>query len=201
MNSIHKSIVALSLALTLMAPGAVSAQSKRIVLKPPVVVILETREIQRNSVAGKSLQVFVNARRKVHKSQIAIEEKLLRTAWEELTRQKSILAPQAFQSRERAFRAKEAAAKRKVAVLEQALNNELRVTLAAVSKIVDQKMRPILDKIVKTKGIDIIMMKQGLVHVGENYNITNEVLKELNKSLPKLDVESLSKKAKNNNKK
>jgi hypothetical protein len=61
-------------------------------------------------------------------------------------------------------------------------------------------MRPILDKIVKAKGIDIIMMKQGLVHAGVNYNITTEVLKELNKKLPKLDVEAVSKKAKNKNK-
>lgn len=200
MNSIYKSIALLSLAFSLVVSGPVSAQSKRTALKPPVVVILDTRAIQHNSTAGKSLQVFIKTRRKLHKSRIAAEEKLLRTAWEELTRQRSILAPQAFQQRERAFRTKETAAKRKVAALEQALNYELRVTLAAVSKIVDQKMRPILDKIVKAKGIDIIMMKQGLVYAGVNYNITTEVLKELNKKLPKLDVEAVSKKAKAKNK-
>jgi Skp family chaperone for outer membrane proteins len=201
MNSISKWITALLFVSLLMATGPVLAQSKQPPLKPPVVVMLDTQEIQRTSAAGKSLQVFVDARRKLHKSRLVAEEKILRKEWDELTRQRSILAPQAYQQRERAFRTKETAAKRKVAALEQALNYELRVTLAAVSKILDQKMRPILDKIVKAKGIDIIMMKQSLVYVGVKYNITAEVLQEVDKSLPTLDVEAVSLKAKKKQKK
>jgi Skp family chaperone for outer membrane proteins len=165
-------------------------------LKPPVTAILDMRIILRDSIAGKAWQDYYNAQRKSHKDQIAAEENALRKAWDDLNRQKSILAPQAFQTRERSFKEMEAAARRKIGAMEQELSRSLRATLAEVRKAMDEKLGPILDQMVKDRGIDMIIANQDLIFFRKDYDVTGEVLRRLNKALPRLDVPALAAKAK-----
>lgn len=195
-KKIHIFLIAF-FALTWSAAVPAMAQDGKKGLKPPVVAILDMRVVNRESKSGKAVQTFINAKRKTHKDLIAKEEKALRSAWEELSRQRSVLSAQAFQARERAFREKEAAAKRKIAGLEQQLQADMRGTLIEVDKVVGEKIRTIIDKIIAATGIDIIMNRQDLIYVpGDSpYNITSEVLRELDKALPTLNVQALANKA------
>lgn len=170
-------------------------------LAPPVIATLDMRVVTRDSAAGKSIQAYVNDRRKVQKDRIAKEEQALRAAWEELSRQRSILSPQAFQQRERDFRTKEATAKRNIAQGEQELQRELRATLTEARKLVDRNLRPILDKLIAAKGIDIIVATQDLIYTSSKYDLTKQVLRELDQKLPRLDMRALTAKAKANQKK
>lgn len=165
-------------------------------LTPPIVATLDMRAVTRDSAAGKSIQSYVNARRKIQKDRIAKEEQSLRAAWDELSRQRSILSPQAFQQREREFRTKEASAKRNIAQGEQELQRELRATLTEARRLVDSTLRPILDKLIAAKGIDIIVASQDLIYTSAKYDLTKQVLRELDKKLPRLDVKALAAKAK-----
>ncbi len=195
MNLTAKIFLFLCLALVWLAPMPVQAQAANQRLKAPVIAILDMRVVKRDSISGKAVQAFLNGKRRAHKDLIAAEEKALRSAWEELSRQRSILSPQAFQVRERAFREKETAAKRKIVALEQALQRDLRATLIEVDKIVGEKMRPIIDQVIESKGIDIIMANQDLIYAKATYNITGEILKGIDKVLPSLDVQALANKA------
>ncbi len=180
------------------APGwSQAAQGK---LASPVVVVLDMRVIMRESVAGKAWQEYYDGKVKAHKDQIAAEEKALRPAWEELQRQRSILAPEAFQQRERDFREKEAAVNRRIAGAEQELGNELRNTFEQVRQVIEGHLRPIRDQIVAEKGIDIVLLVNPDVnYVGKSYEITGLVLKQLDRNLPKINIPALAEKAKKGN--
>jgi outer membrane protein len=185
------------LALALLAPGTVSAQQgSKGKLKPPVIAVLDMRVIMRESIAGKAWQAYYEKQVKGHRDEIAAMEKQLRPAWDELQRQKTILAPQAFEGREREFRQKEAAANGQLARDEQQLSQHLQRTFHEVQRVVLGKLRPIRDRIVAEKGLDmVIFMNPDMNYLAPRYDITREVLVELNRALPKLDVQALAKKA------
>jgi outer membrane protein len=193
MNSLRRMILALFCAVLfgISVPADTFAQNK-----VPKTAVLDMRAVLRDSTAGKSWQDYYNAKRKEHKDRIAAEEKSVRAAWDELNRQRSILAPQAFQVRERAFRDLETAARGRVGVAEQQLARELRTTQAEVRKVMDAKLEVILEQMIKERGIDIIIAKDDLVFSRKEFDLTAEVIKRLNAALPKLDVAAIAAKAK-----
>lgn len=181
----------------LFAPAsAPRAQSSSANLKPPVIAVLDMRVIQRESIAGKAWQEYYNAQVKAHKDRIASEEKALRPAWDELQRQRSIMAPEAFKQRERQFREKEAAVNRKIQAAEQEVTAQLRDTFNELRKVIEGHLRPIRDQIVQERGIDMIFLySPDLNYVSSSYDITQTVLEGLDKRLPKVDIPALAKKA------
>ena len=197
MRSVIRVLAAALATVALWSAAPVNAQSADAKLAPPVIALLDMRVVMRESHAGKAWQAYYNSKVKQHKDNIAAEEKALRPAWEELQRQRAIMAPQAFQQREREFREKEAAVNRKIAGAEQEMTIELRSTSDQVRHAIEEKLRPIRDRIVAERGIDIIFLASpDLSYVSKPYDITPIVLERLNKSLPKLDVRGLAKKAK-----
>ncbi len=185
----------LAVTLSLLAPATAHAQDKK--LKAPVIAVLDMRVIMRESHAGKAWQVYYNKEVKAQKEEISSMEKELRPAWEELQRQKTILAPQAFQTREREFRQKEASANSRISSAEQQRGQNLQRTFHEVQQVIFNKLRPIRDKIVAEKGIDmVIFLNPDINYVAGRYDITKEVLTQLDRDLPKLDVPAIAKKVK-----
>ena len=195
MNNLRRVLAAFVIALFLTAPlSAAQAQSAP---RAPIIAVFDSRVILRDSIVGKSWQEYFNSRRKAHKDAIATEEKKLRTAWDELNRQRSIMAPQAFQARERSFRDMESAAKGRIAEMDQDVGRRLRATLGEVQKRMDSKLGPIVDQIVKERSIELILPAQGIaLLVRKDLDITPEVLKRFDKALPKLDIQALAAKVK-----
>lgn len=195
MNQIRHMLIALWCVATLgvFVPAGAFAQAQS---KPVVIAVLDMRVIHRDSLAGKAWQDYYNARRKELKDKIGNEEKTVRAAWDELNKQRAILAPQAFQARERSFREMEAAANGRVRSLEQDVARDLRGAQAELGKVLDEKLAPILEGIIRGRNIDLILRKDDLVFMRKELDLTPEVLKQLDKALPKLDVKSLVAKAK-----
>ncbi len=187
---------ACALALALCAASAAQAQSKA-----AVTAVLDMRVIHGNSIAGKTWQEYFNTRRKEFKDRIAAEEKSLRSAWDELNRQRSILSPEAFQARERTFKEMEAAANGRAQVLDQQLSREVRATRAEFDKAVEDALEPILESVIKAKGIDIILKREGVFFSRKEFDITSDVLARLDKAMPRVDIKALAAKAKKADKK
>lgn len=190
-------MIVLTAAMLLAPASAVKAQQPGADgLAAPVIAVLDMRVIMRESVAGKAWQKYYNSQVKAHKNEIAAKEKALRPAWEELQRQRSIMAPDAFKQREREFREKEAAANREIQASEQELTVSLRNTFNEVRQVIEGHLRPIRDQIVKERGIDMIFLySPDLNYVSEPYDITKTVLTRLDRRLPKIDIPALAKKA------
>ena len=101
-----------------------------------------------------------------------------------LIESQSIMAPEAFESKRIEY-------EKKV----QKYNNERQSKLIKIDELIAisrndilNAIKPILEEISNEKGITIILEKTSIMLNAEKMDITNEVLKKLNKSLPSINV-------------
>ncbi|MFL2900852.1 MAG: OmpH family outer membrane protein [Candidatus Pelagibacterales bacterium] len=101
-----------------------------------------------------------------------------------LVEAQSIMAPEAFESKRIEYEGKV-----------QKYNNERQSKLMKIDELIAvsrsdilNAIKPILEQISNEKGITIILEKASIMLNAEKMDITNEVLKKLNKSLPTLKV-------------
>ena len=101
-----------------------------------------------------------------------------------LIESQSIMAPEAFESKRNEYESKV-----------QKYNNERQSKLVKIDELIAvsrndilNAMKPILEEISNEKGITIILEKASIMLNAEKMDLTNEVLKKLNKSLPTIKV-------------
>ena len=101
-----------------------------------------------------------------------------------LIESQSIMAPEAFESKRNAYESKV-----------QNYNNERQSKLVKIDELIAvsrneilSAIKPILEDVSNEKGLTIILEKTSVMLNAEKMDITNEVLKKLNKSLPTLKV-------------
>ncbi len=96
----------------------------------------------------------------------------------------SIMAPEAFELKRKEYEEKV-----------QNYNIERQNKLLSVDRLVEisrnkvlDKLKPILEELSESKGITIILEKGTVLLNAETMDITNEVIKKLNKELPEIEV-------------
>ena len=101
-----------------------------------------------------------------------------------LIESQSIMAPEAFESKRNEYEGKV-----------QKYNNERQAKLIKIDELIAvsrndilNAVKPILEEISNEKGITIVLEKASIMLNAEKMDITNEVLKKLNKSLPTIKV-------------
>ncbi len=101
-----------------------------------------------------------------------------------LIESQSIMAPEAFESKRNEYEGKV-----------QKYNNERQAKLIKIDELIAvsrndilNAVKPILEEISNEKGITIILEKASIMLNAEKMDITSEVLKKLNKSLPTIEV-------------
>ena len=101
-----------------------------------------------------------------------------------LIESQSIMAPEAFESKRNEYENKV-----------QKYNNERQSKLMKIDELIAvsrneilSAMKPILEEVSNEKGITIILEKASIMLNAEKMDITNEVLKKLNKSLPTINL-------------
>ena len=94
------------------------------------------------------------------------------------------MAPEAFEAKRSEYESKV-----------QKYNNERQSKLMKIDELIAvsrndilNALKPILEEISNEKGITIILEKTSIMLNAEKMDITNEVLKKLNKSLPNIEV-------------
>tara|TARA_B100000575_G_C23056634_1_gene608297 strand:+ start:180 stop:731 length:552 start_codon:yes stop_codon:yes gene_type:complete len=101
-----------------------------------------------------------------------------------LVEAQSIMAPEAFELKRKEYDEKV-----------QNYNIERQKKLMSVEKLIESsrneilnELKPILEEISDSKGITVILEKGTVLLNAETMDITNEVIKSLNKRLPKIEV-------------
>ena len=123
---------------------------------------------------------------------IAIEiEKEIKVSDEEIIKEQNLLIESQSIMAPEAFEAKRIEYENKV----QKYNNERQSKLMKIDELIAvsrndilNAVKPILEEISNEKGITIILEKTSVMLNAEKMDITNEVLKKLNKSLPTIKV-------------
>ena len=161
------------------APSPVTAQN---VL--PAIGVVDVQLILRNSEASKSVRPQIEKLRKSYQSSVREREAELRKASRELQRQRAILSPQAFAKKRSAYEEQA----RKAQIDFQNRKRQLDNAYSAAMRVVHRSMVVSAAKIAEERKFDIVLPKSLVLLADQKLDITDEVLRRVDESLPSVKV-------------
>ena len=164
-------------------PAAAQEPQKKGTIRVKIAVI-DIQGVQRNAAAVKDIRSQVEAFRVAYQSEIQKEEEALRTAQQELARQRAILAPEAFTEERRKFEKRLADLQRKVQQRKQELNKILNEAMSEVQKALNETIVAVAQEF----DFTLVLRKDQTVLVAKPLNITETVLQRLDQRLPTVKV-------------
>lgn len=178
--STHMQVAAVA-ALFAAAPGAASAQK----IEPAAIAVVDVQFLLRESSAGKDVRRQIEEIRTRYQAEIDKRQQTLRTEEDELRRQQTILSPEAFQQRRQKFQ-------RRIATEQKYVQDTTKLVDESVGRAmgaIQQKVFEILDEIRGEFGYNLVLPKTQIVYGLKSLELTDEVLKRLDKRLPKMAVD------------
>lgn len=177
-------LIFLLCAITL--PYALSAQEtgekeKQIQVK---LAVIDINEIRRSADVAKDIRTQIGKFRNAFQNEIQKEEEALRSADQELGRQRAILTPEAFAEERRKFERRVVDYQNMGQTLKQQLANAQSNAMGEVQKVLNE----IIGELAKTNNLTLIINRNQTILVHPALNITEIVLKKLNERLPKVKV-------------
>jgi outer membrane protein len=159
-------------------PAVLRAQE----LAPPVLAIIDVQKVRRNSTAVKALSKRIAKQKTQHQDELREQERSLRKADQELTRQRSILSPEAYAK-------KRGELERRVSTLQREAQNRKRgldkVFAQGMAKV-QAELNKVATEIAEEWGLDLILSKTTVVLVRPKFELTEEAVRRLNARLPDL---------------
>ena len=143
------------------------------------VAIINMEAVRRNAAVMKDIRAQVSAHRSAFQKDVQKEEDALRTANEELRRQRTILAPETFAEERRKFEERLVEVQRGVQTRRQALDRAQNDALAEVQNVLGK----VIADIATENGLTLILREDQTVLAAKQLNITAHVLQELDKRL------------------
>ena len=154
--------------------------------------IIDVQAILRNATAVKSVRTQIGKYRQAFQGEIEKEEKEIINANQELSRQRAILAPAAYNDERRKFENRVADAQRLVQQRKQMLNEVLNQAMGEVQKVLNL----VITELAKEHNFTLLFRKDQTILVTPELEITRIVLERLNLKLPDVKVQDPVAKAK-----
>lgn len=178
-------IVAAAVAIMVAAPGAARAQQTAQQKMPtPVIGIIDVQRILEDSAAAKSIRPQMEKLRDDYEKDVKKRENDLRTAEQDLARQRTVLSPEAFNDRRKGFEKQAADAQRAV----QTYKRRVDVAFANAMGEVRNALLKIAADMAKERQINILLPKSFVVLSTKEFDITDEALGRLNKQIASVRV-------------
>jgi outer membrane protein len=171
----------------IMAAGAATptfAQAQKKATIQGKIAVLRMDVITRKSAVVKDVRTQLDTYRNSFRSDIQKEEEALRNANQELARQRTILAPDAFAAERRKFEQRVVDYQRLAQKRKRALD---KVRAGAMLKV-ENAIKKVVTAVAKKERIMLILRSEQTVFWAPPLDITDIVLKGLNKNLPSLKV-------------
>ena len=149
------------------------------------VAVIDVLRLQRESAASKSIKAQIEKQYAIHQQEITKQENELRSAEQELNRQRALVSPEAFAERRRQFEQKVANLQRDV----QNRKRELDKSALAAQRIVEQSLSEIVQQLVTERKLTLVLGKSQTIYAAPEFEITDEVMKRLNAKLPSVKVQ------------
>ena len=173
-------LAALAVALAAGAPAAL-AQRK---MPAPTIAVVDLQAVMQSSDAAKGIRAQIQKAQSTFQQSLQGKNDELKKMDQALQQQRSVLAPEAFQQRQRQFEQKVADAQRDVQVrrtkLETAFSGAMQQVETAVVQIVDQ--------LAKEGAYTLVLNKGATIYSQSELDITQEVVRRLNAKLPSVAV-------------
>jgi Skp family chaperone for outer membrane proteins len=172
---------AFAAALQCTVPAPVWAQQQ---LAAPVVVIIDIQRILRESLAAMSVRGQLEERRTTLRDEFAGLEEELRAAEQALTRQQTVLSDEAFREKRQAYERRVGEAQQKF----DASRRELDEAFQQALKEIQVGMSQVAEGLAMEMDADLVLPKSQVMFVNADLDITDHVLKRLDKQLPAVTV-------------
>lgn len=167
-------------ALSIGASSLATAQDRT-----PSIGIVDVQKVLRESQASNSLRPQIEKLRKDYQSSVRKREAELRKASQELQRQRAILSPQAFAKRRNEYEEKA----RKAQVDFQQRKRQLDNAYGSAMRGIQKAMVVAAAKVAEERNFDIVLPKSLVLLADQKLDITGEVLRRIDKSLPSVALE------------
>ncbi len=153
-------------------------------LKAPVVAVVDVQRIMQESSASKGIQKAIESQRDSYQKEIQTLEDKLQSAENELRKQQTVLAPDAFAAKRRDFEKQVADVQRTVQTRKRTLDTAFNDAMGHVQKTMLEIVQDIADE----RGANVVIPRNLLVLFASNLDVTEPVLERLNKQLPTVAV-------------
>jgi outer membrane protein len=150
----------------------------------PVILIVDLQQMLQDSKAAKGVQAVLNQQYGTYSKEVAQREDELRKNREELERQRTVLAPEVFNTRASELQQRYDELGKEVQGRRQALQQSLNESM---NKVRNAALEIIAD-IVKERKANLVIEKQAMVFEAEDLDITAEAIKRLDQKLPSVPV-------------
>lgn len=148
------------------------------------IAIVDLNMILTDSKAAKDATEQFEAIQKSTEDEIVASDKEMLDERNRLIEQQSVIAPEAFELKAKDFEKrlqnynteKQAKLRKLEGVLQKARNDIL------------ENVKPILEELSQELGVTVILEKNSVLLSANNMDITNDIVKKLNKKLPKIKV-------------
>ena len=174
-------VVALALVAFLGTLPAVAQQRPA----APVILVVDTNRIMGEAKSMKTIRDQIDSVKNQFTAELKGEEDALRRADQEMTQQRQVLSPEAFEQRRRDLQQRAAALQAKARTRRSQLDQALRTAVTTVRTRVIRLAQGAAQR----RGANMVMQKSDLVYFDPSMEITEEILRQLDAELPSVRVE------------
>ncbi|MDX2142426.1 MAG: OmpH family outer membrane protein [Rhodospirillaceae bacterium] len=162
------------------AVGAVSTAGAQEKLPAPVIGVVDTDLILRDSLASKGVRLERDRFATQYQTEVAEEEKKLRQEDQDLSGQRGVMAQDVFQQRAQQFQQKLADFQTRVRDKQERLDYSFQQSMSEIG----QNLMVVAGEVAKERGINTVLARsQILIIVDPGMDITQPVLAKLNQRL------------------
>ncbi len=150
-----------------------------------VVAVVDVQKILEESKASKAVQAALEKQRTAFQNDISQQENTLRTADQDLSRQRATLSAEEYEKKRQDIEQKVATLRRGVQTKRQQLDRMFQSSMNTIRTTLLQA----IDEIAAERKATLILSKSQVLLAAKEYDITDEAMKRLNAKLPTLAVE------------
>ena len=150
----------------------------------PVIITVDVQQILRDSLVAKDVQAQMNQRTERYTKEVTNQENELQKTQQELEKERSTLAPEAFNTRMREFQRRYDTLDNRVQATRQALQQSYN---DAMTKVENTALQIIADIAAERKA-NLVVAKAAVLFEAPELDITQEVIKRLDVKLPQVQL-------------
>lgn len=148
------------------------------------IAVINVQKILREAAATKTIRPQIEKLKTTYQDKFKKYEDDLRAANQDLQRQRTIISPEAYADRLKEFKERVNRRQREVQSVQRMLDKAGSDALGKVHR----QFQQIAIELAKERKLQLIVPRSGLLYVDPRHDISDEVLKRLNKELPSVTV-------------
>ena len=145
---------------------------------------LDIQRVLREALAAKRVRPEINKLRKDFQKKVSEQERKLREAEQELSRQRVLLAPEVFAKKRRLFSIEA----RKVQKSVRQRKSELDRVITRTKNEILKNLIVVAREVAKKRKLTVLMEKRFVFLSQKSLDVTNEIITLLNKRLPTIKI-------------